>query len=135
MKNTELDKKVTKKVRRQIEEMGWPLWEPTWNDVFRRLMEHERFYVMAMPLKDFRWNVGIVILGRPNKLDGLMNMVDLNESLPSYDAAIRKGAEFVVNSLLRSRRRARKAMLQPGFEEFVEENKKRLREKGFDIDE
>ena len=130
MKKNKLNEKVTKKLLRQIESLGWPLPDPTWNDVFRHLMEKENFYVMPIPLKDFRWEIGVVTLGKPNTKDNLMNMYCFEKGLASYDAAVRKGVEIVVKGLLDMKRMVAKARLRPDFGDFVRENEERCREAG-----
>ena len=124
----------TKKVRKQITQLGWPLIDPTWDHVFRYLMEEEELYVMPIPLKDHQWEVGVVILGKPNTHDNLLNRISVAENIHSYHQAIRVGVEYVVNELLKARREIEKAMRRPDFNELMYENIRHCREAGFDID-
>ena len=125
--------KCTKKVQRQIEYLGWPLKEPTYYEAFRYLMEERGEYVHPVPLAQYGWEVGVILLGKPNKIDGLLNRCSVGEDLKSYDEAIRVGVEFIIGRHAYGKREVEKRMLQPGFEEWCEECKKSLEEEGFDF--
>ena len=134
MQKFKVTDKCTKKVRRQIEYLGWPLKEPTYYEAFRYLMEERGEYVHPIPLVQHEWEVGVVILGRPNKKDGLLNRCSVKENLKSYDDAVRVGGEFIIERHAHAKREISKRMLQSDFDEWCEEHKKNMEEEGFDFD-
>ena len=121
-------------MQKKIEFLGWPLKEPTYYDVFRYLMEKWNEYVHPIPLVGHNWEVGIIILGKPNKTDGLLNRCSVIDGLKSYDEAIRAGVEFIVEKHAYAKREIEKRMFKPGFNEWMKENRMDLEREGFDFD-
>ncbi len=73
-------------------------------DVFRWLMDKKQFYVMPHPKPYNVWGVWILILGKPNTLDGKINMCDLGKERDSYDSALVVGIEFIVDVLYKAQK-------------------------------
>ena len=124
-------KQITKKLQKQIEYLNWNV-EPTYEVLFRYLMEQKREYVMAFPTPE-GWDAMIVFLGKPNKFDGKMNSCDIECAVKTYDDAIRKGVESAIEHYYRAYREMEKHLRIGDLDEFIEEHEKRLIESGFDL--
>lgn len=80
-------KQITKTLQKQIEYLGWNV-EPTYEALFRYMLEVRRWYVLARPLPHDKWCAAIVILGKPNTQDGKLNAVYVDGTMKTYDDAI-----------------------------------------------
>lgn len=125
-------KQITKKLQRQIEYLGWNV-EPTYEALFRYMLEVKRWYVLAHPLPHDKWCATIVILGKPNTQDGKLNAVNVDGTVKTYDDAIKKGVELAVEILYDGHREFVKMAFHPDSEKKFNELESELRKKGFDI--
>ena len=118
----------TKKVRSQLSKLYYD-GEMNYPAVSKWLL-NKGYYVMPIPMPYYRWEVGIVILGKPNTQDYKLNRCSIGDHFTSLDAALRAGVESVVASL----DNARRVVLKHGDDkEFLDKNLKDLREEGFDV--
>ena len=76
MKTTTIKKK---KVKENLEYIGYK-GELTYEDVAEWLMEAHDYYIMPTPLARNKWRANIVVLNRPNKNDGLLNLFEGKEA-------------------------------------------------------
>ena len=120
-----LTDKITKKVQKQIDYLNFGLQFPTWQELFYYLMDKEKFYVMAIPITKDKWEVSIVGLDRPNKLDGLLNKFDLVGTQQSYEASIRYGIEELINELYKGKRTYIKKCFDTDYMKNLEEKMKK----------
>lgn len=120
-----LTDKITKKVQKQIDYLNFGLQFPTWQELFYYLMDKEKFYVMALPITKYKWEVSIVGLDRPNKLDGLLNKFDIVGSQKSYSSSIRYGIEGLINELYKGRRTYIKKCFDTDYMKNLEEKMKK----------
>lgn len=121
---------ITKKLKKQIDYLNWKV-EPTYEALFRYLMDHETMYVMAFPTTK-GWDAKIVLLCKPNKFDGLINAVDVDCTVKTYDDAIRKGVELAVDSIYKAYREMSKHLQKGDLEEFFKTNEECMKKEGFD---
>ena len=125
MKN---DFNCVKKVRDQLSKLGYE-GEMNYPAVSRWLLD-KHYYVMPMPMPYYRWEVGVVILGKPNKQDLKLNRCSVGDHYHSVDAALRAGVEFVVKSLDHARKVSEKYDADSG---FIKKLRDELIEDGFDL--
>ncbi len=125
-------KQITKTLQKQIEYLGWNV-EPTYEALFRYMLEVKRRYVLAHPLPHDKWCAAIVILGKPNTQDGKLNAVAVDGTMKTYDDAIKKGVELAVKVFYEGHRKFVKIAFQPDSEKKFNEIDNKLRKDGFDI--
>ena len=125
--------KVTKKIYKQIEALGWPLLEPTWEDVWRFAMENYKEFIMVIPRPHMKWWVTITLLDKPNSKDGKLNLFEVANDVESYDHAIRLGVEEFVTSHYQAKKTLKKMMKQPDYEKQMAKLKEWRIKEGIDI--
>ena len=103
-----LSDRVTMKVKRQIQELGLPINDPTWEKVFRFYLDEKMMFVCVIPLCNGKWQALIVGLDKPNTIDGKMNAFDMDEVYDSYDMAVRKGCEQIVECFYKAHKNVEK---------------------------
>ena len=130
-KEMKKDFNCCKKVRDQLSKLGYD-GELNYPAVAQWLMDEHDYYIMPMPQPYWRWEVGVVILGKPNKQDLKLNRCSIKESVRSLDAAVRAGVEFVVNSLDNARKVVEKYNYDAD-SDYVKQIRKDLLEEGFDL--
>lgn len=123
---------ITRKLQKAIDYLGWEV-EPTYEALFRYLMEKKEMYVLARPLPYGKWMSTIVLLIKPNTQDGLMNAVDVEGTMKTYDEAIKKGVELAVEIRYDALREVRRMATKPNFAEMIKELKEEMIKNGFDL--
>ena len=124
--------KITKKkVKSWLDIVGYNYpGEATYESVHRWLLFFKRYYVMLCPRPYYKWEVMVVILGKPNTQDGKLNMAFLDGKYNSYDEALIGGVEQVLQTLVEAQKEAAEhADDKEWNKELVDE----LRKNGFDI--
>ena len=124
--------KITKKkVKGWLDVVGYNYpGELTYESVHRWLMFFKKYYVMPFPRPYYKWEVMVIILGKPNTQDGKLNMVFLDGKYNSYDEALIGGVEQVLLTLVEAKKDADS---HAGDEEWNKELVNELRKNGFDI--
>lgn len=103
------------------------------HDALEWIMNVKGFYVMPMPVSSkvfpyFRWKATIVILGKANTHDGLLNACELDRRFYYKDEAEVYGFNHILDSLCHA-----KEVSESISDEEIERMASELRESGFDI--
>ena len=125
------DFNCTKRISDMLVKLGYK-GELNYPAVSQWLMDEHDFYVMPIPQPYYKWEVGVVILGKPNKHDLKMNRCSVKESMRTVDAAVRCGVEFGVKSLDNARKVSEKYHYNAD-SDYIKQIKKELLEEGFDL--
>lgn len=103
---------------------------PTHAHATRWLRDTHEFHVLPSPLPFGEWKVWVIILGKPNTKDGMMNATDLNGKIfASFEDATEAGLSFILKSLVKARKEAGKLTPQQIKHLYAD-----LRKKGFDVE-
>lgn len=124
-----VNKITKKKVKGWLDAIGY-IGEMTYEDVRRWLMGIKGYYVMPFPRPYYKWEVMVVILGKPNTQDGKLNMAFLDGKYNSYDEALIGGVEQVLLTLVEAKKEADS---HDGDDKWTQDLIDECREKGFDI--
>ena len=104
---------------------------PSQSEANRWLREKQKYHIMAPPKKPGKWIAAIYMVIPPNKFDGKLNAVFLEEKeYGTYEKAVEAGLQFVLKTLIDAQKKYIKNM---GNKEMLERLKKELEEAGFDL--
>lgn len=72
-------------------------------------LRKKKYHVLVMPLPFDKWYVGLIILGRPNKLDGKLGACFLEDKeFDSYEKAMEYGLQFQLKIIIKAGKLIRK---------------------------
>ena len=122
MKTTAIKKK---KVKENLEYIGYK-GELTYEDVAEWLMEEHDYYIMPTPVACNKWQANVVVLNRPNKKDGRLNLFEGKEKYDTLKKALAHDVEFIVDGLVKGRKEYAKHVYDKEWMERIENHAKEM---------
>lgn len=126
MSKTYCTRKSMELLRKYVENDGFRQMEVS--EMLDWFLWYKKTYLVAMPRTNGRWTAWVIIINKPNKIDGLLNMVDIELNCKTKVDAEKKGIEWVLQWLVDAKEKV-KTMT----DEEIEKSRQNCIKAGFDL--